>query len=189
MAYPVTARSWSATAIRPATPRSTPCGTGGGSGLITVGGVAQSFAAQSALGQTGNAAIGASLGTLNEYATQAHASQGDRNTPYSVFAYAGYDSDPAGSGTLGITRDLPHDIVVATAQTARLGADARYSLAPGKWLLTAPGISSATGWGELTAGIRLPVRSNGAVTASLTASVPELQSVTYVARVGLTQAF
>jgi probable HAF family extracellular repeat protein len=314
--------------------------TGTGSGLITVGGVAQSFAGQSALGQTGNAAIGGTLGTLNEYATQAHASQGARNTPYSVFAYAGYDSDPAGSGTLGLTRDLPHDIVVgatlgasyvktdmvfdgrarmsgggasafvarmpnaglqwlvgiagialtgdvtrgylngsglasssgstnadgygatarigwvfdptpvaqltpfasytvstihfdgyteingvfpaqfdgfnATAQTARLGADARYSFAPGKWVwgtlasahrldggkspditgtliglfsMTAPGISSATDWAELTAGIRLPVWSNGAITASVTTSLVPHQATTYVSRLGVTQAF
>jgi uncharacterized protein YhjY with autotransporter beta-barrel domain len=93
-------------------------GPGLGVGLITPGVVAQSFAGQSAMGQTGNAAIGNALGTFSEFATQAHASQAGRNTPYSVFAYGGYDSDPAASGTFGITMDLPNAMIVGAALSA-----------------------------------------------------------------------
>jgi probable HAF family extracellular repeat protein len=82
-------------------------------GLITVSTVKQSFAGQSAMGQTGNAAIGGMLGTMNEYATQAKQSQGARNTPFSVFGYGSYDSDPVGSGTLGMTVDLAREAVGA----------------------------------------------------------------------------
>jgi probable HAF family extracellular repeat protein len=312
-----------------------------GAGLITPGVVAQSFAGQSAMGQTGNAAIGNALGTFSEFATQAHASQAGRNTPYSVFAYGGYDSDPAASGTFGVTMDLPNAMIVGAAltanyvktdmvydgsakmtggslggfmarvpdaglqwlagvtgltlagnvdrgylngsslvsssgsttangygltgrvgwtfdralpktqvtpfvsytystihfggytessgpfpaqlngftdnaQTSRLGADARYTFAPGQWLwstlawahrldggkgaditgtliglfgLTAPGASVAQDWAEATAGIRLPFWKNGAVTASITASIPAAHATTYVARLGVTQTF
>jgi uncharacterized protein YhjY with autotransporter beta-barrel domain len=93
-------------------------GAGLGTGFITPGVVAQSFAGQSAMGQTGNAAIGNALGTFGEFATQAHASQAGRNTPYSVFAYGGYDSDPAASGTFGITMDLPNAMIVGAALSA-----------------------------------------------------------------------
>jgi probable HAF family extracellular repeat protein len=309
-------------------------------GFITPSIVAQSFAGQAAIGQTGNAAISGTLGNLNEYATQAKLDQGSRNTPYQVFGYASYDSDPVSSGVLGMTVDLSRDIFVgasaganalktdmvfngsadmsgasagafiarspiaglqwlagiagtaiqgdvtrgylngndfvssrgstsgrgvgatgrlgwvfnpipvmqltpfasytvtstgfdgyaesggpfpakfaaftSTAQTARLGSDARYTFAPGKWLwgtvawahrvdggnnpdisgtliglfsMTAPGIASATDWAELTGGVRLPVWNNGAVTASLTASVTPHQNSTYVSRLGITQAF
>jgi hypothetical protein len=81
------------------------------------------------------------------------------------------------------------------AQTSRVGADARYTFAPGKWLrgttalahrvdggknsdisgtiiglfsITAPGFASARDWAELTGGIRLLVWTNGAITASVT---------------------
>jgi uncharacterized protein YhjY with autotransporter beta-barrel domain len=310
-------------------------------GLITVNTVAQSFAGQAAMGQTGNAAIGGMLGTMNEYATQAKQSQGARNTPVSVFGYGAYDSDPAASGTLGMTVDLARDIIIGaavganaiktdmvfngsakmsggnagafiarvpdaglqwlvgiggttikgdvtrgylngsgltsssgsttangygatarigwtfdqvwratqvtpfasytysmihfngytetsgpfpavfdgfntTAQTSRVGADARYTLAPGQWVwgtaawahrldggksaditgtliglfgMTVPGASVARDWAELTAGVRWAAWKNGAVTASLTASVPGHQATTYLARIGLTQAF
>ncbi len=89
-----------------------------GNGLITPGVVAQSFAGQAAMGQTGNAAIGGSLGTMSEYATEAHNTQGSRTTPFSVFAYGGYDSDPAASGTFGMTVDLPDAMVAGAALAA-----------------------------------------------------------------------
>jgi probable HAF family extracellular repeat protein len=71
-----------------------------GNGLITTGVVAQSFSGQAAIGQTGNAAIGNALGTFTEYATQAGNSKGAGNSAFQAFGYAGYDSDPAASGTL-----------------------------------------------------------------------------------------
>jgi probable HAF family extracellular repeat protein len=312
-----------------------------GAGIITPGVVAQSFSGQAAMGKTANAAIGGTLGTMNEYATQAKQTQGARKTPFSVFGYGAYDSDPVASGLLGMTVDLPREIVIgatiganaiktdmvfngsaklsggsagafvarvpdaglqwligiggtaitgdvsrgylngndpayskgntsgrgvgatarlgwafkdlvpktqltpfasyiiattsfdgyietggpfpaqlaaftSTAQTSRLGADARYTFAPGRWLwgtaawahrldggkspdisgtliglfsMTAPGISSAKDWAELTGGVRLPVWNNGAVTASVTTSLVPHQPTTYVARLGVTQAF
>ncbi|HEY6833266.1 MAG TPA: autotransporter outer membrane beta-barrel domain-containing protein, partial [Pseudolabrys sp.] len=312
-----------------------------GVGLITPGVVAQSFADQSAMGQTGNAVIGDGLATFSEFATQAHASQDVRNTPYSVFGYGGYDSDPAASGTFGITMDLPNAMIVGAAvsanyvqtdmvydgsakmtggsagaflarvpdaglqwlvgvngltlkgdidrgylngsglasssgnttangygligrvgwtfdrllaktqvtpfvsytystihfngytetsgvfpaqfdgftdnaQTSRLGADARYTFARDTWLwgtlawahrldggqgadisgtliglfgMNVPGASVAQDWAEATAGVRLPAWKNGAITASLTASIPADYATTYVARLGITQAF
>jgi uncharacterized protein with beta-barrel porin domain len=104
----------------------------------------------------------------------------------------------------------------STAQTARLGTDARYTFAPGKWLwgtvawahrvdggkapdiagtviglfsMTAPGISSARDWAELTGGVRLPVWNNGSVTASVTTSLVPNQRATFVSRLGIAQAF
>jgi uncharacterized protein YhjY with autotransporter beta-barrel domain len=310
-------------------------------GFITVGTVQQSFSGQSALGQTGNAAIGNGLGTLTEVATQTGLSQDSHTTPYSAFGYGGYDSDPAASGTLGLTVDLPNKMIAGAAvganyvstdmvydgsakmaggsggvflarvpdaglqwlvgvngmtlkgditrgylnggspasstgsttangygatgrlgwtfdnvwrmtqltpfasytfssihfngytetsgpfpaqfndftqnaQTSRLGSDARYTFKPGEWVwgtlawahrldgghgseitgtliglfsLTAQGASVATDWAEITGGVRMPIRRNGAFTASLTASVPENLPTTYAARVGVTQAF
>jgi hypothetical protein len=43
--------------------------------------------------------------------------------------------------------------------------------------------------GASVAGVRWAAWKNGAVTASLTASVPGHQATTYLARIGLTQAF
>lgn len=80
-------------------------------GLTTYDQMASSYAGQSAVGQTANAAIGGTLGTMQEYATQAMLSQGSRSTPYSVFGYGAYDSDPIASGTLGLTADLPFGLV------------------------------------------------------------------------------
>jgi uncharacterized protein with beta-barrel porin domain len=104
----------------------------------------------------------------------------------------------------------------STAQTARLGTDARYTFAPGKWLwgtvawahrvdggkapdiagtviglfsMTAPGISSVRDWAELTGGVRLPVWNNGSVTASVTTSLVPNQRATFVSRLGIAQAF
>jgi hypothetical protein len=86
--------------------------------LITPGVVAQSFSGQAAMGKTGNAAIGGSLATMTEIATQAGSTLGTHTTPYSVFGYAGYDSDPAASGTLGMTVDLPDKMVAGAAARA-----------------------------------------------------------------------
>ena len=89
-----------------------------GNGFITPGVAAQSFAGQAAVAQTGNAVIGGSLSTMSEYATQAHNTQGIRTTPYSVFAYANYDSDPSASGTFGMTVDLPDAMVAGAVVSA-----------------------------------------------------------------------
>jgi probable HAF family extracellular repeat protein len=95
--------------------------------LLSSQAVANSFAGQSAVGQTANAAIGGSLGTMQEYATQARQSQGSRNTPYSVFGYGAYDSDPVASGTLGITADLPFGLVTGfTVATNHVRTDMVY---------------------------------------------------------------
>jgi probable HAF family extracellular repeat protein len=87
-------------------------------GLTTYDQMATSYAGQSAVGQTANAAIGGTLGTMQEYATQAMQSQGSRNTPYSVFGYGAYDSDPIASGTLGMTVDLPFGLVTGFSASA-----------------------------------------------------------------------
>ena len=309
-------------------------------GLTTTAAVANSFRGQSAVGQTANAAISGALGTMQEYATQAYASQGSRNTPYSVFAYGSYDSDPVTSGTLGVTVDLPHQLVAGlafsanyvktdmvydgnakmsggaigaflaqmpdagfqwlvgasamtlsgeitrgylngvsptssrgstrgdghgfvaragwsfdafpqtkvtpfasytqslmrfggyteysgvfpaefagqknTAQTGRLGADTRYTFAPNSWIwgtlafahrldggkapditgalidaisMSVPGIAATKNTFEVGGGVRLPAFKTAAVTASLTASVPSEGVTSYLARVGLSQAF
>ena len=309
-------------------------------GLTTTAAVANSFRGQSAVGQTANAAISGALGTMQEYATQAYASQGSRNTPYSVFAYGSYDSDPVTSGTLGVTVDLPASIVAGlafsanyvktdmvydgnakmsggaigaflaqmpdagfqwlvgasamtlsgditrgylngvsptssrgttrgdghgfiaragwsfaalpqttitpfasytqslmrfggyteysgvfpaefagqknTAQTGRLGADTRYTFAPNSWIwgtlafahrldggkapditgalidaisMSVPGIAATKNTYEIGGGVRLPAFKTAAVTASLTASVPSEGVTSYLARVGLSQAF
>lgn len=55
--------------------------------------------------------------------------------------------------------------------------------------MTAPGIASAKDWAELTGGVRLPAWTNGAVTASVTASLTPGQVVTYVSRLGVSRAF
>jgi uncharacterized protein YhjY with autotransporter beta-barrel domain len=102
------------------------------------------------------------------------------------------------------------------AQTSRLGTDVRYTFAPRNWLwgtlswarrldggkggevtgtliglfsVTAQGASVAADWAEVTVGVRLPLWQNGAIIASLTASVPENFPTTYAARVGVTEAF
>jgi len=309
-------------------------------GLTSYNAVGMSFSGQAAVGHTANAAIGGALGTMQEYVTQARASQRSRNTPYAVFAYGAYDSDPVTSGTLGMTVDLPFSIVAGVAasanhvttemvydgnakmnggslgafiaqmpdtglqwlagvsgmtlkgdikrgylngvspsystgstdgsgygfiaragwafsvlpqtqvtpfasytssvmhfngyteadgvfaaqfgsmrsraETARLGADARYTFAPNAWMwstlawghrlddgkgaditgvlidtlsMTVPGVAIGRDWLEVGGGVRVPTWTNGAVTASLTASVPADGVTTYLARVGLTQVF
>lgn len=97
-------------------------------GLTTYDQMASSYAGQSAVGQTANAAIGGTLGTMQEYATQAMQSQGSRSTPYSVFGYGAYDSDPIASGTLGLTADLPFGLVAGfTASTNYVKTDMVYN--------------------------------------------------------------
>ena len=54
---------------------------------------------------------------------------------------------------------------------------------------TAPGISSAREWAEVGGGIRLPAWNNGAVTASVTASIAPNQTTTYVSCLGVVQAY
>ena len=309
--------------------------------LTTYDQMASSYAGQSAVGQTANAAIGGVLGTMQEYATQAYQTQGSRSTPYSVFGYGAYDSDPIASGTLGLTADLPFGLVagftasanyvktdmvyhgnakmfggalgafiartpdtglqwllgaslialrgditrgylngvtpasstgsasgngygatarigwgfavlpqvtvtpfasytfaetrfggygetngvfasnfddfISTSQVSRVGGDVRYTFAPNSWVwataawghrldsgrgasitgtlidapfgFTSPGLSSARDWTEVGGGVRLPAWTNGAVTASVTASLTPGQVVTYVSRLGASQTF
>lgn len=310
-------------------------------GLTTYDQMASSYTGQSAVGQTANAAIGGVLGTMQEYATQAYQTQGSRSTPYSVFGYGAYDSDPIASGTLGLTADLPFGLVagftasanyvktdmvyhgnakmfggalgafiartpdtglqwllggslitlrgditrgylngvtpasstgsasgngygatarigwgfavlpqvtvtpfasytfaetrfggygetngvfasnfddfISTSQVSRVGGDLRYTFAPNSWVwgtaawghrldsgrgasitgtlidapfgFTSPGLSSARDWTEVGGGVRLPAWTNGAVTASVTASLTPGQVVTYVSRLGVSQTF
>lgn len=310
-------------------------------GLTSYDQMAGSYAGQSAVGQTANAAIGGVLGTMQEYATQAYQTQGSRSTPYSVFGYGAYDSDPIASGTLGLTADLPFGLVagftasanyvktdmvyhgnakmfggavgafiartpntglqwllggslitltgditrgylngvtpasstgsasgngygatarigwgfavlpqvtvtpfasytfaetrfggygetngvfasnfddfISTSQVSRVGGDLRYTFAPNSWVwgtaawghrldsgkganitgtlidapfgFTSPGLSSARDWTEVGGGVRLPAWANGAVTASVTASLTPGQVVTYVSRLGVSQTF
>jgi len=54
---------------------------------------------------------------------------------------------------------------------------------------TAPGLSSAEDWAEAGGGVRLPAWNNGAVTASVTASITPNQTTAYVSRLGVVQAF
>jgi probable HAF family extracellular repeat protein len=102
-------------------------------------------------------------------------------------------------------------------QVSRVGTDARYTFKPGTWTWgtlawghrldagNGPDVSgtliglfpiSASGaptnkrdWAEATAGVRLAAWTNGAVTASLTASVPAKGETTYAAQFGVSQAF
>lgn len=311
-----------------------------GSGIITTDEAARSFASLGALGQTGNAAIAGSLGTMSQYATQTQSGGGNPNSQFSVFATGGYDTDPTASGSFGLTMKLGHNIIAGamleadhiktnmtteggakmagggagvflaaipdkglqwfagvsaltikgdisrgylngntpatstgntsakgvgasarigwafdttknikltpyasytltsikfdgytetsgvfpaqfagftdSAQTSRVGADARYTLSPGKWLwgglawahrldggktpdisgtliglfpIETTGSSFAQDWAEASIGLRTPFGARGAVTASVTASVPEKQATTYLVRLGVSQAF
>lgn len=101
------------------------------------------------------------------------------------------------------------------ARTGRLGADLRYSIAPGKWVwgtlawahrfdpsatariegqllglfgLAAGGVAFARDWLEAGGGIRLPLGERGAVTASVIASIPEDHATTWMFRLALSQA-
>jgi probable HAF family extracellular repeat protein len=308
------------------------------SGLITPTTVQQSFSGQSAVGESGNAALGSTFSTITSYATQTYESSGRSSSPYSGFAYGGYDSDPTESGTLGIVRDLPDAMLVGatvsanyiktnmvfdgsakfsagtagafvaripqsglewlvgiggiasegdikrgylngsgpsssdghtiangyggtarigwtfdkvlaetkvtpfasysittlrtngytetggpfpaefdgftdTAEISRLGADASYTFAPGEWIwgtldwahrfgggnsatiagsligifaLATPGASVMQDWAEITAGFRIPIWKTAALTASLTASIPEHSTTTYRGLFGVT---
>lgn len=311
-----------------------------GTGIITTDEAARSFASLGALGQTGNAALAGSLGTMSQYATQTQSGGGNPNAQFSVFAAAGYDTDPTASGSLGLTMKLGHSMIAGAmveadhiktnmttegsakmtgggagvflasipdkglqwftgvsaltikgdisrgylngntpatstgntaakgvgasarigwafdttknikltpyasytltsikfdgytettgvfpaqidaftdrAQTSRLGADARYTLSPGKWLwgglawahrldggktpdisgtliglfpINTAGSSFAQDWAEASIGLRTPFGARGAVTASVTASVPEKQATTYLVRLGVSQTF
>jgi probable HAF family extracellular repeat protein len=95
-----------------------------GAGLITVNAAAQSFAGNAALGHTGSAYIGSTLATMTELAVQNLDPNANPNKPYLVFAYGAYDSDPTGSGTLGLTHDLGDNVVLgATMGAAQIRTD------------------------------------------------------------------
>jgi hypothetical protein len=55
--------------------------------------------------------------------------------------------------------------------------------------VSAPGETVAQDWLETTVGVRLPAWTNGAITASVTASTPADYATTYAARLGVTQTF
>ena len=80
--------------------------------------MSRSFAGQSAIGQTASAAIGFTLGTMTEVATQTGIGADDGKSRYQVFGYGGYDTDPAASGTLGIIASLSDKIVAGALVSA-----------------------------------------------------------------------
>ena len=55
--------------------------------------------------------------------------------------------------------------------------------------MTVPAAPVAKDWVDATDDIRLPAWKNGALTASLTASIPANYATTHQARVGVTQMF
>jgi probable HAF family extracellular repeat protein len=138
-----------------------------------------------------------------------------RLTPFASYTYT--DARVGGYTESGGPFPAIMDGFTSRQSTSRVGADARYTFAPGEWVwgsavwahtlngngaptisgqliglfgVSAPGITGAVDWAEITAGSRLPVWNNGAVTASVTASVPtDDEPVTYVARLGVSQAF
>lgn len=91
---------------------------GTGVGLITPGVVQQSFSGLSTVSEAGNAALGGTFNTITSYATEAKGGMGGGSSPYSVFGYGGYDSDPTGAGTLGIVRDLSNAMLVGATVSA-----------------------------------------------------------------------
>ena len=100
---------------------------GAGCGLITADGAARSFGSLGAMGQTGNAWLSSQLDPMNGYAREARDRAG-RTSPFSVFASGFYDSDPSVSASLGLTYDLPGDVVLgATLGVARVQTDLAYS--------------------------------------------------------------
>jgi len=80
-----------------------------------------------------------------------------------------------------------HDYA-STITSGGKGADISGTII-GLFGVSAPGASVATDWAEVTAGIRIPAWKNGAVTASLAASVPSNVPTTYAARLGVSQTF
>jgi probable HAF family extracellular repeat protein len=85
--------------------------------MITPVIVSRSFSGQSAIGQTGSAAISFTLGTMTEVATQTNFNRSG-GSRYSVFGYGGFDTDPAASGTLGMTASLSDKIVAGVLVSA-----------------------------------------------------------------------
>ncbi len=136
-------------------------------------------------------------------------------TPFASYTFAetrfgGY------SETSGVFASSFDDFI-STSQVSRVGGDVRYTFAPNSWVwataawghrldsgkganitgtlvdaqfgFTSPGLSSARDWAEVGGGVRLPVWNNGAVTASVTASLTPYQTTTYVSRLGVSQTF
>lgn len=141
--------------------------------------------------------------------------QGTSLTPFASYTltrvdFAGYTET---TGPFPAVMDAFHDI----QQVSRLGADARYTFAPGRWvwgtlawghrldagktpdvsgtliglfpLTAAGGTSNRRDWLEATAGVRIGAWKGGAITASLTAIVPKNVPTNYVAQIGVSQAF
>jgi len=79
--------------------------------------------------------------------------------------------------------------IVPTVADGGKGANISGTLIDAPFSDTAPGLSSAEDWAEAGGGVRLPAWNNGAVTASVTASITPNQTTAYVSRLGVVQAF
>jgi hypothetical protein len=75
-----------------------------------------------------------------------------------------------------------------SASTLGISADGRVVFGNG-FVGYSRGWTSARDWAEVGGGVRLPAWNNGAVTASVTASIIPNQTTTYVSRLGVAQAF
>jgi uncharacterized protein YhjY with autotransporter beta-barrel domain len=129
---------------------------------------------------------------------------------YTHVSFAGYtENDGPFPAIVNSFRDIQ--------QVSRIGADARYTFKPGTWmwgtlawghrldggksadvsgtliglfpLAASGGSTTRRDWAEVTGGLRYGAWKNGAVTASLTAHLPDRGVVNYVAHLGLSQAF
>jgi hypothetical protein len=90
-----------------------------GAGFLMTDSVAQSFAGQSAVTESGNHYLGGQLGTVTDVLTQnLDVSYHFGTLPYSIFAFGAYDSDPTASGNIGGTINLPYGIVVGATMGA-----------------------------------------------------------------------
>ncbi|TBW32916.1 autotransporter domain-containing protein [Siculibacillus lacustris] len=79
--------------------------------VIDAGRFRASIADLGALGTTGNAFLGNRLDAAAGRIRDAADGRGHRTQALTVFAEGAYDSDPATSATLGLTADLPGDLV------------------------------------------------------------------------------
>ena len=155
-----------------------------GSGIITTDEAARSFASLGALGQTGNAAIAGSLGTMSQYATQTQSGGGNPSSQFSVFATGGYDTDPTASGSLGLTMKLGGNMIagamveadhiktnMTTEGSAKMtggGAGVFLAAIPDKGLQWFAGVSALTIKGDISRGYlngNTPATSTGNTSA------------------------
>jgi uncharacterized protein YhjY with autotransporter beta-barrel domain len=102
-----------------------------------------------------------------------------------------------------------------TVPILRLGNDVRYTISPGLWTwagvnwarrfdatipeisgtlvglfgMTVPSATLARNYVETTGGLRLPISERGALSASVTASIPAAGAVTYLAQLTASRNF